>query len=262
MAIKAAKEAGKVLRNNFGSLLKVRDKKDKSLVTDIDLLAEEKIVKLIKAKYPQDNILSEESKYEISNSDFKWIIDPLDGTHNYIRGIENFGTSIAVAWKDKVVVGIIYLPMAKELYVAQKSKGAYGNGKRINVSKRNLRQSTLIYDSSIRYNKEPMLKCFGEIVDRVFNIRMFGSTVRSLSYIAEGKAELEIEWNDKVWDFAAGLLLVEEAGGKATDFAGEKWNLSTTGYIVSNGKVHKDILGILRICERKKARKELQRRQK
>lgn len=261
MAIKAAKEAGKVLRNNFGSLLKVRDKKDKSLVTDIDLLAEEKIVKLIKAKYPQDNILSEETKYEISNSDFKWIIDPLDGTHNYIRGIENFGTSIAVAWKDKVIIGVICLPMTKELYVAQKSKGAYRNGKRINVSKRNLRQLTLIYDSSIRYNKEPMLECFGKIVDKVFNIRMFGSTVRSLSYLAEGKAELEIEWNDKVWDFAAGLLLVEEAGGKATDFQGKRWDLNTTGYVVSNGKVYKDILGILKICERKKARKELQSRQ-
>lgn len=246
IAIKAAKEAGKILRANFGKVLKVKNKSDKSLVSNIDLKSEETIVDLIKKYYPQDDILSEENKYPLTGADFKWVIDPLDGTHNYIRGIGVFGTSIALAFRNEVVLGIIYMPITDELYIGQKEKGAYLNNKRIKVSKKSLKESVTVYDSSIRYDKKPMLESLSRLVDKVFNIRMFGSTVRSLSYIAEGKAEVEIEYSDKVWDFAAGLLLVEEAGGKATDFAGGKWTLNTVGYVASNGVIHKDILKMIK----------------
>ena len=91
-----------------------------------------------------------------------------------------------------------------------------------------------------------MLGCLNNVVDKVFNIRMFGSTARSLSYIAEGKVDLEIEYNDKVWDFAAGLLLIEEAGGKVTDLEGKKWSLNPNGYIASNGIIHEQVLNIIK----------------
>ncbi len=245
IAVKAAKAAGKILIDNFRKPLKVKSKKDKSLVTEIDLTAERKIVELIKEKYPQDNILSEESKFKTSDSDFRWIIDPLDGTHNYIHRIELFGTSIAMEFKNEVILGVIYLPLTDKLYLAQKNKGAYLNDKKISVSRRKLKNATMVYDSSIRYNKKPILGTLEKIADRVFNIRMFGSSVYHLSYIAEGRIDLDIEFNDKVWDFAAGLLLIEEAGGKATDFQGKKWNSNTKGYIASNGIVHQEVLKII-----------------
>ncbi len=246
IAVKAAEQAGRILVDNFGKAIKIKDKGDWSLVSEVDLASEEKIIGLIKKACPQDDILSEEGKEgTISGSEFKWVIDPLDGTHNYIKGITVFGVSIALEFKNEVMLGVIYMPLANELYVAEKGKGAYLNNKKISVSERDLSRTTLIFDSSIRYNKRPMIDCLEKVSDKVFNIRMFGSTVRALSYIAEGKAELEIEYNDKPWDFAAGLLLVEEAGGRATDLQGNKWSINSAGYVASNGIVHDDILTII-----------------
>lgn len=246
IAIKAAREVGKILLSNFGKTLKIKSKGDRDLVSNIDKAAEKAIIRLIKRHFPKDGILSEESPKVASSSGFRWIIDPIDGTHNFIHNIAIFGTSIALEYKDKVLLGVIYMPCTDELYIAQKGKGTYRNGRRINVSKRKLKQATLIYDSSIRFNKGEMLKKLAKFADKAFNVRMFGSTVRSLTYVAEGKAEAEIEFNDKVWDFAAGLLLVEEAGGKSTDFKGRHWNTRTKRYIASNKAAHKDILKIMR----------------
>jgi myo-inositol-1(or 4)-monophosphatase len=246
IAVKAVKEAGQILCANFGKVLKIKSKGDRDLVSNIDLKSEKTIISLIKKYFPGDDILSEENKYQLSGSDFKWVIDPIDGTHNYIRGIEVFGISIALAFNDEVVIGVIYMPMLDEMYMAQRGQGTYLNNKKIHVSKKRLKESTIIFDSTIRYDKKPMLVSLGRLADKVFNIRMFGSTVRSLTYVAEGKAEVEIEYCDKVWDFAAGLLLVEEAGGTATDFKGRKWNLKTVGYVASNRVIHKDILKMLK----------------
>lgn len=248
LAIRACKEIGRILQGSFGKAIKVRSKGDRDLVTNIDKRCEKLILRLIKRHYPGDGILSEESPNFPSRSGFRWIIDPIDGTHNFIHHIEIFGTSCALEFKGEVVLGVIYMPWTDELYTAQKGRGAYCNGKRISVSKRSLRQSTVIYDSSLRLNKREMLKGLGGLVDKIFNVRMFGSTVRSLTYVAKGKAEAEIEFNDKVWDFAAGLLLVEEAGGKSTDFKGRPWNTKTKTYIASNGIVHRELLKIIK-CE-------------
>ena len=246
IAIKACKETGKILINNFGKTIKIRSKGNRDLVTDIDKKAEEIIIKLIKKNFPEDDILSEESRYLSSGARFKWIIDPIDGTHNYVHNIEIFGTSLALESEGKIVAGVIYIPWTDELYTAQKGRGAYCNGKRITVSKRKLREATMVYDSSIRYNKKQMLNVLNVLVDRVFNVRMFGSSARSLTYLAEGKVDAEIEFNDKVWDYAAGLLLVEEAGGKATDFSGRTWGTNAKGYVASNRVVHKSILNTMR----------------
>lgn len=244
LAIKACKETGKILLDSFGKRFRIKSKGDRDLVTDIDERCERSIIRLIKRHYPEDGILSEESPRFPSSSGVRWIIDPMDGTHNFVHNIEIFGTSIAIEFKGRVVLGLIYMPTTEELYIARKGEGAYRNGKRITVSKRSLKEATLIYDSSLRLNKKQMLKSLNGLVDKVFNVRMFGSTVRSLTYLAEGKVDIEIEFNDKVWDFAAGLLLVEEAGGKSTDFRGRRWNTDTRGYIASNGIAHKELLKI------------------
>ncbi|MFH1245485.1 MAG: inositol monophosphatase [Candidatus Omnitrophota bacterium] len=242
IAIEACREIGSILLHNFGRELKIESKGQKDLVTDIDKKCEEAIIRLVNKYYPADGILSEERPASPSGSGWTWIIDPIDGTHNFIHGIDIFGTSCAVAWEKEVILGIIYMPGADEFYTAQKGEGAFCNGKKIGVSRRKLADATLIYDSSIHYNSKKMLGGLEKLAPQVFNIRMFGSTVRSLAYVASGKAEAEVEFNDKVWDFAAGLLLVEEAGGQATDFAGRPWNIDAPNYIASNGIVHKEIL--------------------
>ncbi len=246
LALQGCRQIGKILRDNFSKSFRVMSKGDRDLVTDIDQRCEQAITSLIKKRYPQDGIVSEESPASASDSGFRWIIDPLDGTHNFIHNIEVFGTSVALEFKREVVLGLIYMPLTDELYSARKGEGAYRNGRKITVSDRGLREATLIYDSSLRLNKQKMLQGLDRLVDQVFNVRMFGSTVRSLSYIAEGKADIEVEFNDKPWDFAAGLLLVEEAGGRCSDFQSRPWNIDTKGYIASNAILHQQLLTMMR----------------
>jgi len=240
-----AREAGEILKANFRESFNFKIKDDGSLVSDIDIMAERKIVSEIKRRFPDDGVLTEEAAPSNSlNSDngFLWIIDPLDGTHNYIKGIALFGSSIAVCKDNEVKAGVIYLPAVDCLYWAVKGGGAFCNGERISVSERKMKEATMIFDSSIAMQLERILGVLGNLAGRVFNIRMFGSTVEGLCYIASGRAEFEVEFCDKVWDFAAGLLLIEEAGGTATDLKGGPWGLDMVGYVVSNGHFHENIL--------------------
>jgi myo-inositol-1(or 4)-monophosphatase len=246
IGIESARKAGEILVENFNKNHKISTKPDGSLVTDIDLKAEEEIMKTIKAKFPGDEILSEENTCPAKDAHYRWIIDPLDGTHNYIRGVNIVGTSIALEFNKEVVAGIIYMPFTKELYFASKGGGSYLNGRRIYVSKKSLKEATLIYDSNmIGEDNKIMLKHLEQFKNNVFIMRMFGSTARSLSYIAEGKVDLEIEYTDKIWDFAAGAILVEEAGGRFTSHKGKQWNINITDYIASNGIIHDEVLTVI-----------------
>jgi myo-inositol-1(or 4)-monophosphatase len=245
VALKAALEAGKMLKDSFGQVTDIKAKSDRNLVSDLDLKADEIITAIIKENFEGDNILSEERPIPELEAGFTWIIDPIDGTHNYIRNIAIFGVSIGVAYEDKVVAGVIYMPTTNELYWAQKDKGAYCNDRRIRVSQRDINQATIFFDSSIRYKPEVILKSLEGLADKVFNVRMLGSTVRGLTYIAEGKAELEVEYTDQVWDYAAGLHIIEEAGGRVTDLKGNEWNINIRGYIASNGVIHDEVFDIV-----------------
>jgi myo-inositol-1(or 4)-monophosphatase len=242
IALKAAIEAGKMLKENFGKVKDIKTKSDRNLVSDLDLKADEIITDIIESKFEGDNILSEEKPIPEIKEGFTWIIDPIDGTHNYIRNIDIYGVSIGIAYGDKVVAGVIYMPSSNELYWAQKDKGAYCNDKRIRVSQREIRQSTIFFDSSIRYKPDEILSSLGALADKVFNVRMLGSTVKGLAYVAQGKAELEVEYTDQVWDYAAGLHIIEEAGGRVTDLKGNEWNINIRGYIASNGVIHDEVL--------------------
>jgi len=246
-AIKAAREAGRILLDNFGRIKKVEVKKRGDLVTNVDVEAEEKIIKIINGKYPEHFILSEESKELKGNSDYRWIIDPLDGTHNYVRGIEIFGVSIALEHKGSIILGVIYMPCSDELYFAERGEGAYLNGERIKVSRRGLSQALLVYDSNIKLGKEHVVKGLDMLARKTFALRMFGSSVRTLSYIAEGKADIFIDYHHGPWDFSAGALLVEEAGGKLSDIYGNPWSPWVRGYIASNGVVHEEVVKTLSI---------------
>ena len=246
-AILAAQKAGDYLLKNFGKVKKIIKKGDRNLATEIDLTAEKIIVDILKKKFPTHQILSEETEKDlIEKEEFLWIIDPLDGTHNYIHKIEIFGVSIALSYKDEIILGVIYLPFTKELYWAQKNKGSFLNRKRIKVSQvKILKKASVSFDSAIRIDKDRILKVLGRISESVFNIRMFGSSARVLSYLASGKLDIAIEFSDYAWDCAAGKILIEEAGGKFTYLDGSKWSLEKRGYLASNKYLHSQVLKLV-----------------
>ena len=247
VAIAAARQAAIVLMERFGDVIHVasKDKVHKELVTDVDLQVEGEIITVIKEDYPNHSILSEEQGSLYTASEYKWIIDPLDGTHNYARRLPIFGTSIALEHKGKVVLGVIGLPYFDEIYAAERGKGSYLNGEEIHVSNTELGQSLMIYDTKLRVNREPMVASLSDLVPEVFIIRMFGCSTWDLSLIAKGQADFNVDFTAKPWDLAAGALIVEEAGGKVTDIQGNPWNAYTQGAVASNGRVHEEVLSII-----------------
>jgi myo-inositol-1(or 4)-monophosphatase len=245
-AISAAKEAGKFLSDNFGKINKIESKGDRNLVTNLDKKAELMIREEIQGAFPQHDILGEEGGRKNVNSDYLWIIDPLDGTHNYIRKINIFGVSIGIVYKNKFIGGVVYMPEEDELYSAEVGSGAYKNDKKISVSPYSkLNELSIAFDSSIRYSPEIMLKVLGDLSKEVFNVRMFGSSVRTLTYIAEGNLDCAVEFHDRPWDFSGSVAIIEEAGGKLTDLRKKPLTYQTIGYVASNKVVHQQITEIV-----------------
>jgi myo-inositol-1(or 4)-monophosphatase len=244
-AIKAAKEAGKVLMKYYGKILSVKSKDARSLVTNADLEAEQAIFKIIKKKFPDHSILSEEDGFIDKKSDYKWIIDPLDGTHNYAYKIPIFGVSIALEHKKEIILGVIYFPCTDELLVAEKGKGSFLNNKKIKVSNRNLKNSIITYNTDFHINKRQTLRHLSNLANKVFRIRVFGAAVFDLALITKGSIEALIAPTTNPWDIAAGFLILEEAEGKITDFKGKKWTPYIKEFIASNKKIHNDLLRIV-----------------
>ena len=247
IGIEAAKEAGRFLYENFGKIGVIDKKGDRNLATNLDREAEGMIIDRIKNEFPDHGIIAEESGRQGTDKEYIWIIDPLDGTHNFIRNIDIFGVSIGVVYNDEFMAGIIYMPKDDELYTACRGQGAYKNGKKISVSSNaELKECSISFDSSIRYSPEVMLKVLGSLAKEVFNIRMFGSSARVLSYVAEGKLDFAVEFHDRPWDFAGGVRIIEEAGGKLTTLKGEPLTHRHIGYIASNSFTHKKVEAIVK----------------
>jgi myo-inositol-1(or 4)-monophosphatase len=247
IAEKAAREAGALLLDNFGKKLTIEKKADKSLVTDIDKKSEMLIKDIIHATYPDHNILGEESGLEQNGGEYTWVLDPIDGTHNFIRGIEMFGVSIGVIRKEEFFAGVIYLPCEDSLYAAERGCGTFKNEKKISVSNYSTPdQCTLVFDSGFKNEATKKIDAFKTIAPEMFNVRMFGASVRNLTYVADGIADALMEFDDNLWDYAAGVMLVMEAGGKVTDYNGNPLKPGGREYLASNGVVHESILKLLR----------------
>lgn len=238
----AAKQASKILLHHYGKKEAIKVKPNKSLVSIADLEANKAIIKIIKKNFPSHSILSEESVFEDNKSDYKWVIDPIDGTHNYLHKIPIFGTSIALEYKNQVVLGVLHFPILCITAVAEKGKGAFLNGKRIKVSgKKDFDHSFILIEFSYANRKEKtdFLK---RLVHKTIDVRNFGSAIYHLLLIACGKSEGFVIRTTHEWDIAAGFLLVWEAGGKITDLEGKKPKLSQDNFVISNGKIHKELL--------------------
>jgi myo-inositol-1(or 4)-monophosphatase len=246
VAIRAAREAGDLLMKRFGHVQTITSKGDRNLATDVDQAAEKLIVDIISESFPDHALLGEEATDRKSDSDYLWIIDPLDGTHNFIRGINIFGVSIGLWHRDDFVAGVVYMPNDQELYYAAKGEGAFKNGNPISVtSTAVLKEASCSFDSSLRYSPDVMLKVLGEVSANCFNVRMLGSSARLLTYVAEGTLDFAIEFYDRPWDFAGSVCLIREAGGVFSDLKGGEPGPATVGYVASNAALYDMINGIV-----------------
>lgn len=238
----AARQAEKAIMRHYGKKEHIKIKPNKSLVATADLEANKAIIKVIKNNFPSHSILSEETGFEDNKSDFKWVIDPIDGTHNFLRKIPIFGTSIALEYKNEVVLGVLHFPVLKLTAFAQNGRGAFLNGKRIKVSgKKSLDHSFLLIEFSYA-GREEKIGFLKKLTGKTIDIRNFGSAVHSLMLVASGICDAYMVLSTNEWDVAAGFLLVEEAGGRVTGLDGKKWNFEERKYIISNGKLHKELL--------------------
>ena len=240
-----AKRMGEIQLKNFRKNLKVIRKSPKDFVSNVDLECQNLACELLKKEFEYE-ILSEEKRIQDDiNTDLFWIIDPVDGTHNYISGLPNFGVSIALATKNEFLLGVIYLPYFDEMYYAVKNHGAFMNDEKIQVSKNNdLEKSMITFDNQFYLNKKSF-DVYKKIVDSCFTTRILGSAVYDFCLIASGKVDARVWNNTKVFDFAAGLTIVSEAGGKVTNFSGNKINLDTHDILASNSFVHQELLSII-----------------
>jgi myo-inositol-1(or 4)-monophosphatase len=240
MALSAAKEAGGVLRKGFGWQHSVRYKGEVDLVTEIDEEAEQVIREILLKAIPAYGMLAEEGGALVGEEDARWIVDPLDGTTNYAHGLPIFCVSIALQRAGKVVLGVVHDPMREETYVAERGGGATFNGEPIKVSETKKLIQALIA-TGFPFDRAQMpesLDLFGRFAAITRGMRRLGSTALDLCYVAMGRLDGYYERGIWAWDIAAGALILEEAGGKVTDYQGGMLDLDGRQIVASNGRLH------------------------
>jgi myo-inositol-1(or 4)-monophosphatase len=247
-AIKAARLAGQVIVNHLGKISKmdIGLKQASDFVTSVDKESEKVIIDTIKEHFSDHHFLAEESLKEFGNGKYRWIIDPLDGTTNYIHSYPVFSVSIALEFEGGLVLGVILDPLRNELFWAEKEAGAFLNGNPIKVSEVSTINESLITTGFPFRSKEmidPYLKLFKNLFLKVSDLRRAGSAALDLAYLACGRCDGFFELGLSPWDIAAGSLLITEAGGLITDFGGGPHYLMTGNIIAGNPSVHGEILG-------------------
>ncbi|SIQ13531.1 myo-inositol-1(or 4)-monophosphatase [Aeromonas sp. RU39B] len=252
IAVRAARNAGQVIVKAFSQPenIEAMQKGSNDFVTNVDREAEAAIIYTIKKSYPEHSIIGEESgEVAGSNADYQWIIDPLDGTTNFIKGIPHFCVSIALRVKGRTEQAVVYDPIRDELFTATRGSGAQLNGYRIRTGKAKDLAGTVLatgFPSKQKHQIEPYLKMFQALFIECSDIRRAGSAALDLAYVAAGRVDGFWEMGLKPWDTAAGELLAREAGAIVTDFVGGH-NYENSGNIVAgNPRVVKEMLGKLR----------------
>ena len=248
VAVEAARLGGGVLKQSYGQVKKIEYKGETDLVTEIDKRSEKLVTDLLNARFPQHSILAEEGTEVTRPSEFKWVIDPLDGTTNYAHDYPLFCVSIALEKKGEVIAGVVFNPIADELFVAEKGSGAYLNGKKIQVSRvDNIRQSLLSTGFPYDVVESPAnaLKYFGAFIEKAQAVRRDGSAALDLCYLALGRFDGFWEVRLKPWDTAAGSLVVTEAGGKITDFNNNHYSIYQVQALASNGLIHEQMREVM-----------------
>jgi myo-inositol-1(or 4)-monophosphatase len=252
-AIQTARDAGHLLIDRLGRALQVSNKGDINLVTEGDLASEKLIIERIRSHYPRHAILAEESGSsdgvvaEAGKSEWKWIIDPLDGTTNYAHGYPCFCVSIAAERGGRIEIGVIYDPTRDEMFAAERGQGATVNDRKIRVSEiEDLNSAMLCTGFPYDVRERPQFaRHFANFTMQAQGVRRDGSAAIDLAYVACGR--FDGFWEDGLhpWDVAAGVLLIEEAGGVITDFDGAPLDIYTPKVLASNGLVHEAMMRVL-----------------
>lgn len=248
-AIRAASAAGALLAKHAGRPKTVSTKRSAiDLVTEIDRAAERLIHDHLHRAYPAIGFLGEEYGQRRRDARSRWIVDPLDGTNNFVHGFPFFGVSIGLERQGEIVVGVIYDPLRAELFVATKGGGASLNGRRLAVSSTtSLARSLIATGFSTRFltRRQPYLGWFEAFQKHSHGVRRMGSTVLSLAAVAAGRLEGFYERDLWPWDIAAGVLLIQEAGGRVSDLRGGPVTLNAGRLVASNGRIHEEMLRLL-----------------
>ena len=217
-------------------------------MTEADHASEAAIMDVIKKKFPLHHILTEETGEIVRDSEFKWIIDPIDGTVNFAHGIPICCVVVALEKDGEIIMSVVYAPILNELYVAEKGKGATLNGKRISVSSESsVLKSCLVTGFPYTYIDAPNgpVEVFGRLVKKGIPVRRLGSAAIDLCWVASGRFDGFYEHKLEPWDSAAGFLIVEEAGGRVTDFEGNVFSPYQHHILATNGHIHDKLLGVV-----------------
>ena len=251
VAIDAALQAGAILRQGFGTTFQIAEKPGHlNYVTEFDHAAEKCIMDVVRTHFPTHGFLCEEcGSIPSDKSDILWIIDPLDGTTNFTHNIPIFSISIGILSPEGMIGGVIYQPMSNELFVAEKGKGAFLNGSKIKVSEK--KEFAGLAATGFPHNiEENPLHCidhFVKILKKRTIIRNLGSCAVNLAYLAAGRFDAYWAISLYPWDVSAGILLVQEAGGKITDYTGDEYPVLKGGpLVVTNGLLHQSLLNQLK----------------
>ncbi|MCG8070787.1 MAG: inositol monophosphatase family protein [Candidatus Thiodiazotropha taylori] len=250
IAVRAAREASKVITRNFNRVdrLTIADKGSNDFVTEVDRNAEAAIINVLREKFPSHGILAEESGHQ-AGDDYQWIIDPLDGTTNFLHGFPQFAISIALKVKGRLELGVVYDPIGEEMYTASRGEGALLNDHRIRVSQRKSLDGALL-GTGLPYRdfrfEENYMGMLRDLIKDSAGIRRPGSAALDFAYLAAGRTDGFWELGLSEWDFAAGAVLVREAGGLVTDIGGGERFLETGNVIAGNVKVHNAMLRRIR----------------
>ncbi|PYX86870.1 MAG: inositol monophosphatase [Acidobacteria bacterium] len=239
-----AREAGELLTRYFAQRVKIEYKGDVDLVTEADRNSEALILQRIRERWPHHDVIGEEGARIESGSDYRWYVDPLDGTTNFAHGYPVFCVSLALEHKGKRIAGIVYDPTRDHLFAAEQGRGAFMNGERIHVSATGNLAESLVATGfpSHKRHKNPNIYFYHQITLRTHGVRRAGSAALDLCCVAAGQFDGFWEFNLNPWDTAAGVLIVEEAGGRVTTFDGGPFQRDSRETLASNGLIHDALL--------------------
>jgi myo-inositol-1(or 4)-monophosphatase len=253
-AIAAARAAGEIIRSTSAQVRRVQHKGFRDLVTGADLAAQEAIVQIIRGRYPDHGFLGEESLSLAPDSPHIWIVDPLDGTTNYARGLPFYATSIALYEKGRPLLGVVYDPLRDQLFSAERGKGAYLSSPGhppylLQVSsKAELREALIGFDwSREETTRTAVLERIARLAPLVMTLRAMGSATLGLVYVAAGWLDVYYHLSLSPWDVAAAAVIIAEAGGRLSTLDGSPWQVDKPHCLVTNGRLHDPVWPLVRL---------------